>query len=409
MMKRLLLCAACLGGLLLTGCGPRSKMRNRLHVPADSLTYATLLDLEEEGEVTFCRILNPWNHDQTLAAYLLLPRDTTKLSPAEAARYEEQYGEEYEPLYVPLQRVTLTAGCQSYLLSRLGALGQVAVHCDADYVCTPEVEQALADGSILDGGNAAAPNKELILSTESEAVWISPFENAGCGVYSQLPLPIIYCADYMEESPLGRAEWMKFYGRLVGKTAEADSLFRLVERQYLAIAETARREDSTAVRPRLLAESITGSTWYVPGGCSTMGRLYADAGADYYWGEDTHAGSLSLSPEAVLERAEQCDVWLLKYFQEEGDLTLEAFKSEHSFYPQFKAAREGQVYGCNTATSIYFDETPFRPDLLLYSVRHTLHPELSDTLLLPRDTLIKKSHVLRVDTLVDPGYFHRLK
>ncbi len=395
--------AACVAVLLLTGCERHARMRHRLHVPADTLTYATLLDLEEEGEVTLCRIYNPWNHDQTLAAYLLLPSDTTRLSPREAARYEEQFSD-YEPLYVPLRRVTLTAGCQAYLLAQLGALDKVAVMCDADYVCTPAVERAVADGRIWDGGNAAAPNLEVIMATQSDAVWISPFENAGSGAFSQLPIPIIYCADYMETSPLARAEWMKFYGRLMGKTAEADSLFRRVEHQYCAQIQA----DTIELRPKLLAETVTGATWYVPGGSSTMGQLYVDAGADYYWRDDVHAGSLSLSPEAVLQRASDCDVWLVKYFREEGDLTLSDFSALHPFYPQFKAVGEGQVYGCNTATSIYFDETPFRPDLLLYSVRRTLHPELPDTLLLPRDTLVKKTHIHHTDTLVDPGYFRRL-
>jgi iron complex transport system substrate-binding protein len=403
-MKRTLLYLMCLAALLLTGCETHSKMPRHHHAPADTLTYASLLELEEEGEVTFCRIHNPWNLDQTLAAYLLLPSDTTLLSARDAARYEQQY-EDYEPIYVPLRRVTLTAGCHAYLLWQLGALDRVAVVCDADYVSTPAVERALAEGLLLDGGNAAAPNAEVIMATQSDAAWVSPFENAGSGIFNQLPLPIIYCADYMETSPLARAEWMKFYGRLVGRTAQADSLFRCVERHYLSLRAAEEAQNTLT----LLSETLTASTWYVPGGHSTLGQLYADAGADYYWRDDSHAGSLSLSPEAVLQRAQQCDVWLMKYYRPEGDLSLRDFAAQSPFYPQFRAVQSGQVYGCNTATSIYFDETPFRPDLLLFSVRRTLHPELSDTLLLPRDTLVKKSYVVRTDTVVDPGYFHRLR
>jgi iron complex transport system substrate-binding protein len=409
-MKKILLYMLCVATLLLTGCGTRSKTHQHHRHHADTLRYATLLDMEAEGEVTFCRIANPWNEEQTLAQYLLLPRDTTLLSADKAAALEEQYPD-YMPLYVPLQRITLTAGCQAYLLAQLGALDHVAVMCDADYVHTAEVQAALQSGAISDGGNAASPNVEVIMAAECDAAWISPFENVGSGSYSRLPMPVVFCADYMETSPLARAEWMKFYGKLVGKSGAADSLFHRVERQYLAgknamsQGETNSEEPS---EPKLLAESITGATWYVPGGSSTMGQLYADAGADYLWREDNHAGSLSLSPEAVLTRAEQCDVWLLKYYQTDGDLTLRAFVAQHPYYARFKAAAEGNVYGCNTATSDYFDETPFRPDLLLYSVRRMLHPELPDTLLLPRDTLVKKSQV-RMDTLVDRQYFKRLK
>jgi iron complex transport system substrate-binding protein len=389
----------CLGGLLTAACRTQPSYPYQIAgAQPDTLRYATLLELQRYGAATFCDILNPWDDTQLLASYLLLPRDTLLLPAAEAQRLVAAYPQ-YTPLYIPLQRITLTTGCHAYLVDALGAMDQVAVMCDASYTLVPAVAERLSQGLLVDGGSSVAPVGEVLRAVRSDAAWISPFENAGSALYTQCDVPVLFCADYMEHSPLARAEWMKLYGTLVGRRAEVDSLFRLVESHYLHLRTT-----PTDTAPKLLAENIVGSAWYIPGGCSTLGQLYADAGARYYWQDDPHSGSLPLSPEAVLQRAQDCDLWLLKYYQADSLLTLQAWADSHPYYPQFKAVQQHNVYGCNTALSPYFDQSPFRPDLLLYHLRRILRPELPATLCWALDSLGE-----RRDSVTDPGYFHRLQ
>ena len=118
------------------------------------------------------------------------------------------------------------------------------------------------------------------------------------------------CADYMESSPLGCAEWVRFYGRLVGKGDEADSLFNAVCSEYEALSFVARRDAS---RPKLMCELKSSSAWYIPAGGSTMGRMYHDAGADYLFSSYEGTGSVPLSFEVVLDKAADADIWLMKY------------------------------------------------------------------------------------------------
>ena len=357
LLLSLLLCAACT---------KRATVASEALGPSKAEThFADLLQMQEfeEGRV-LCRILDPWRTENVVAQYLLVPRDDQHWNDAMLQTYDETYGTS-TLLRTPLQHMTITSGCHAWLLNELNAMDCVAVMCDSGYVMSPAVKLWLRTHDVKDGGSSMSPNQEVMMQSMSDAVWISPFENAGSSQLQQLPIPIIYCADYMENSPLGRAEWMKFYGRLAGKGQEADSLFRLVSFQYDSIAHSVAH---TGTKASLLAELPYGATWYVPGGRSTSALLYQDAGFSYPWTEDTHSGSLSLSMEAVLAKAGECDVWYFKYMNADSDWTYEDFIQQNPLYAQFHATKEKELWGCNTAVSDFFDVTPFRPDLLLESM-----------------------------------------
>ena len=330
--------------------------------------YSQLLQLEAlPEEVTLCRILDPWNTGRVMMQYLLVPKANGHWDAQQEQQMTQQYGESVV-LRTPLQRMALTSSCHAWLLGQLSALDRVNVMCDTAYVTAQTVKEWMRSSEVLDGGTSSSPNAEVMLAAESDALWISPYENCNLGNLTRLPIPIIYCAEYMETTPLGRAEWMRFYGRLVDRAAAADSLFAHVVTQYEA---TAARIDSTCQqgqRPTLLVELPYGATWYVPGGQSTAALLYHDAGFDYLWQNDEHAGSLSLSKEAVLAKASQCDLWLIKYNDPASDWTLAQFGQQDPIYAQFRAFQTGNVWGCNTSNSDFFDVTPFRPDSLLASL-----------------------------------------
>ena len=140
---------------------------------------------------------------------------------------------------------------------------------------------------------------------------------------------------------------------------------------------TVNCKPSTVNKKTVLVDKVTGSVWYVPGGKSTIGQMIRDAGGFYPWAEDDHSGSVSLPFEAVLEKAGEADVWLFRY-SSDHDITSDELLSEHHGYRQFKAFRSGQVYGCDVERSLFYEESPFRPDWLLADFIHILHPDLSD-------------------------------
>lgn len=363
-----------------TGCRPGSYDEGE-----NLCAYSELLSIEDYGPYTLCRIRDPWHTEAIVRQYLLVPSAAPDWDEQARQRAEAQLGA-VTVLRTPLRRLAITSSCHAWLLHELDAFAAVRVLCDTGYVRAPEVRRLMhavdAGGQplVADGGSSMAPNAEVVVASGCDAIWISPFESMALQHLTQLPAEVIYCADYLETSPLGRAEWMRFYGRLVDRAAQADSLFADVADRYNALVRPA------ADGPRLLAEVPYGATWYVPGGCSTSSRLYQHAGYVYPWSDDPHAGSLSLSREAVLARAQDCDLWLIKYEGGPDTLTLDAFLAQHNIYGQFKAAQLGKVWGCNTSTSDLFDVTPFRPDTLLRSLR-LMDGRFYQRLLTSRDSL----------------------
>lgn len=163
---------------------------------------------------------------------------------------------------------------------------------------------------------------------------------------------------------------MRFYGRLTGKAREADSLFLRVDSIYQGLRAQARRLPKGR---SLLTERKTGSVWYCPGGQSTIGQLLADAHAGYPFAHDTHAGSLPLSPEQVLEQADSIDVWAFKV-NDNDPLSRRWLLEEYAGYASLKAFQQGEVYACPVNSTLFFEEQAFHPEHLLRDFILLSHP-----------------------------------
>lgn len=201
-----------------------------------------------------------------------------------------------------------------------------------------------------------------IIDLHPDAILLSPFENSGgYGRVGKLGVPVIECADYMETSPLGRAEWLRFYGLLVGQAQKGDSLFAQIEKEYLAVKALAAK---ATFHPTVLSDLKYGSAWYIAGGQSTTGCLYADAGAAYVFAALPNSGSVPMAFETVFDKGENADFWLIKYNQSH-DKTYRELQKDYSLYARFKAFRERRIYGCNTHRIPFYEESPFHPEVLL--------------------------------------------
>ena len=350
--------------LLLTGC---RQARTDIHAGQGdtlSLSYAKLLHVVKYQDYTLVSIDNPWKEGRTLHRYVLVDRN----KPVTAQLPEG------DVIKVPVERSVIftTAHCQ--LLQYLDADDKIVGVCDSRYMVIPSILQRIQEGGVVDCGDSMNPMIEKIIDLTPDVILLSPFENAGgYGKIEEINIPYFECADYMEPTALGRAEWMRFYGLLFGKGEQADALFAQVDSAYHDLMAKA------AAQPKgrsIITERKTGSVWYVAGGKSVIGQVIKDANAGYAFADNDKAGSLSLSFEAVLDKAGETDLWLFKY---NGDrpFTYSDLLAEYQGYSQLKAVREHQVYACNASKQPFFEETPFRPDWLLRDFIILAHPELS--------------------------------
>ena len=358
-------------------------------------------------------VANPWKAGTLLHRYILIPKgeEGDKTVAMLAKRRSMGARCTTDTVRTPVERSAVFIAPHCQLMYELGCQQAIRGVCDLNYINIPDVRKraasagkasagnASAQNSIVDCGSSMAPDIERIIALKPEAILVSPFENSGgYGKLDKLHIPIIEAADYMESSPLGRAEWMKFYGMLFGKDKNisttaagkaseaavgkasgaaagkaseatllascelrADSLFAQIEKEYLDLkAEAGKLPKGLSI----LTERKTGNVWYVPGGQSTIGILLKDANARYIFSDDQHSGSLPMSPEQILAKGSQVDVWAFKYFGG-APLSQVQLLQEYDGYKALAAFNRGNIYQVDTSTVPYFELTSFHPELLL--------------------------------------------
>ena len=325
------------------------------------MRHSTLLEIIDCDGYSVVNIKNPWGKG-VLNRYLLVHTDSMLSHDMPSGVL----------LRTPLERVVLFSGVHAQLFEELGELSAVSGMCDSRYIYSSAVQQRLADGSILDCGSSMNVNSEIVAQVNPDAIFVLPYENGGYGKLERFSFPLVECADYMETSPLGCAEWVRFYGRLLGCAEKSDSIYNAVCKEYETLCAMVADVEK---RPKLMCELKSNSAWYMPGGKSTMGQMYKDAGADYLFAAYETAGSVPLSVEVVLDKASEADVWLFKY-NSSVDKIYHSLLEEYDGYAHFKPFKERNVYACNTHKNNLFEETAFHPERLLKELVALFHPSL---------------------------------
>lgn len=350
--------------LLLSACGgTNSTASGSAQGDTIPLHYSSNLSLIDYEDYIVAQLRNPWDTAKILHTYVLV--DKNQPLPQELPQGTL--------VRTPLSKAIIYSSVHCSLLKDFGALNSIGGVCDLKYIKLPEIEEGCRNGTIADVGDGMNPNIEKIIDLHPDAILLSPFENSGgYGRVEKLNVPIIECADYMETSSLGRAEWIRFYGLLFGKKTEADAMFAAVERNYKDLQELVK---PISFAPSVMCDLKTSSTWYTPGGNSTIAKLYSDAGANYIFREDTHSGSLPYPFEVIFEKGQQTDFWLIRYNQP-VDKTYGELEKEFAPYAGFRPFKERNIYGCNTNRVPFYEETPFHPDWLLKDLIKIFHPSL---------------------------------
>ena len=441
--------------VLLSSCGGGRQASTRDEGDTVRLRYAKNLTIVRHDGYTEVSLKDPWNKGKTLHRYILAPREAPQEAPKapkaphsapEGATNASAHDANEAPsgavggasgasgasgatiIYVPLQRVVVGTSVLCGLLDKLGRRDAIRGVCDVQYVNIPFVQEGCRKGTIADCGSGLAPTLEKIIDLQPDGICLSPFQNSGgYGRIEELDVPIIEMADYMETSALGRAEWVRFYGMLLGVEEQADSLFNAVEQDYLRLKQLAAKaphsapgnaphsapgkaphsapgkaphsapegatnasahhaneapsgavggaSGASATSPSILMDKQTGSVWYVPAGQSTIGGIIRDANIRYAWADNGQGGSLPLPFETILEKAGQADIWLFRYNAPQP-VSYASLLSENAAYSQFRAFQQHRCYGCNTATTTFYEDTPFHPNLLLRDFICIAHPEL---------------------------------
>jgi iron complex transport system substrate-binding protein len=308
-------------------------------------------------------VYSPWVKGTVYARYYLVKNDEIK-TPSNGSK-----------VIIPLKTIAATSVTQFEFLKLLGELQTVTGVCSPQLIYNPELNKRINENKITDLGDAFNINVEKTMELSPGAVLMSGYNQNDpyAKRVSQAGIPVIFDNEWMETSLLARAEWIKFVAAFYNKEKLADSIFSTVDKRYNEIKAKA---NAVKIKPNIMTGSNFRGTWYMPAGHSYMGRLFADAGANYFYANDTTAGSLPLNVETVLKNFSATDVWLNCNFQSLSDL-IKA-DSKHAY---FKPVKLGQVYNFNkrllpSTANDFWESAVARPDLVLSDVISILHPEI---------------------------------
>ena len=366
MKKSFLKILIILFSVIYSSCEKMIKTEILKEIPS-TIKYAKGFDIINEKGTKKLLIKSAYQNSKELFSYQILNKDKKG---ARKALIDQE-------ILVPINRIVVTSTTHIPMIELLNEEASIVGFPNSNYISSEKTRHLIDKGNITEIGKESSLNTEILLDLQPELV-------VGFGVSSvdktltsiqKAGINVIYNGDWLEESPLGRAEWIKFFGVLFDKEKQADSIFKIIETDYLAVKKLALKsgEKATILSGAIMSKDI----WNLPAGKSFEAQFLQDANLNYLWKDTKGKGSLSLSFESVFDKAATADFWISPgYFTSKKQL-LES----NNLYTKFKPFQNDQIYTSTTKKGItggviYYELAPTRPDLVLKDIVKITKPDL---------------------------------
>jgi iron complex transport system substrate-binding protein len=284
---------------------------------------------------------------------------------------------EKEVIEIPIQKIVVTSTTHIPMVELLNEETSIVGFPFSKYVSSEKTRVLIDEGKIREIGKESSLNTEILLDLQPELVVGYSVSSADKSLTTikKAGINVIYNGDWLEKTPLGRAEWIKFFGVLFDKEKQADSIFEVIEKNYLDAKKSALK--STKKITVLSGAIMSKDIWNLPAGESFVAQFLKDANLNYLWKNAKGKGSLSLSFESVFDIGKDADLWIAPgYFS-----TKKQLLKSNQLYAQFSAFKNNKIYTPTIRTGktggvIYYELAPTRPDLVLKDLIKITNPEL---------------------------------
>lgn len=352
-----------ISNLLLLSCSRFTDEQPAVKLKGNQIKYAKGFAMSTQGDKTLVEVYNPWQNDEILQKYVFA-KDSVDVPDSLGTL-----------IITPTNKMALLSSTYVGMVAMLDTREVVQSVANANWICDANLFHDYIDGKITDLGNDLNINPEVVILKHPDVVmkYIYKGPDHVDDMFSNAGIPVVYNIEFMEEHPLGRAEWIKLVGAIVGKKEKADSLFNVIERNYFKYKNLAKTAVDT---PSVLIGNSYKGTWYAVGGKSFVAQLVEDAMGNYYWQNDSSTGGLPLNFESVYLKQKNADVWI-----NANASSLDEILTIEPRCNVFKSLQDERVYHYNKRKNpnngLDYNETGVvRPDLLLKDLLIILHPEL---------------------------------
>ncbi|WP_340076841.1 ABC transporter substrate-binding protein [Leptobacterium sp. I13] len=311
-------------------------------------------------------VLSPWPEATNTFKYLLIEdrKKAPKIDTYDAV------------VEIPVERIVVTSTTHIPTLEALGVEKNLVGFPDTKYISSEKTRNNIKNGKIKELGVNEGINTEILIDLQPDVVigFSINDQNKSYETITKSGIPVIYNGDWTEKTPLGKAEWIKFFAPFFNAEHKADSIFNSIESEYIKTKKIAKKATS---KPTVLSGALYKDIWYLPAGESWAAQFITDANADYLWKNSKGTGSLYLSFESVLEKGINANFWI-------GPAQFTSYEemiTANRHYDQFDAFNKKRVYTFSatrgeTGGVLYYELAPNRPDIVLKDLVRILHPEL---------------------------------
>lgn len=337
--------------------------------PSDTLSkvkYAQGFQINSWDNGYVIEVMNPWKDANKSVRYVLH---------RENAIIPKEY-DGLAKIQIPVSRAVYTSTTHIGYLQVLNSLNTIVGFANPKYISSAEVQSMVSIGQIQDVGLNLALDVEKLIELKPDVLigFAVDAHNAQYDFLEKANIPVVYNGDWLEQTPLGKAEWLLFFGALFDKLVEAEMEFKDIVSKYEEVKKAALTSQKI---PSVMSGALYNDLWDVPGGNSWGAYLISDANAKYIWSDTQGAGSLSLSFEDVLAKAINADFWI----NPSGYDSLEEMILNFKNYKHFKAFKKGAVYSMYTKKNqnggvVFYEESGVKPDVMLKDLVKVFHPEL---------------------------------
>jgi iron complex transport system substrate-binding protein len=345
------------------------KKQTGSHQANDSLIlkYAKGFRVSYNDGIKQIEITKPYQNAETGYTYWLVPKN--RVVPAHTPNIKI--------IRTPIESIVCTSTTHIPLLDYLNVSEKLIGFPTTDYISSEKMRVHIDAGKVTDLGVDKGLNIELLATLQPELVMAYTM-NSDYGQFKkieELNMPVVLNAEYLEEHPLGRAEWIKYMALFFNKEKEADSIFNEIEKNYLSTKTLV--ENSNEAPPTVMSGIVYGDAWFLPGGQNYAAKILRDAGFSYLWSSDSSSGFLQLSFEAVYEEANKANYWIgVGSYKSLAEINI----ADHR-YANFNAFTTQQVYTYNARLgakggSEFLELGYLRPDIILNDLVKISHPEL---------------------------------
>ncbi len=354
-----------LAAFLLFSCGKKTETRTEKKTII--LEYAQGFEIFQGNDSWEIHVTQGYTGAEKTYRYLVLEENSN----ADSSGFDAV-------VQLPVSKVVMTSTTHIPHLDLLGVTDLLAGFPNTTLISSPTTRALIDSGKVTDLGNGVSANPEMVIDLQPDWMMISTLgeDLRYLDLFAQAKVPAIINGEYVEQNPLGRAEWIKFTGILLGKYEESVAVFEEIEKAY----QDAEKLAATLVqseKPKVLSGVMYQDIWYAPGAESWGARILENAGGAYIFADQNGTGSLQLNYEFVLDRGLETDLWI-------GSADFPDVKTmgkSEPRYQAFKPWKTGQVYSYTakkgaTGGLEYFELGYVRPDLILKDLIKILHPSL---------------------------------